>query len=37
MAEEEQIELELDGVEEAEIEVDPPSQEDGATSMEVSE
>jgi hypothetical protein len=37
MAEEEQIELELDGVEEAEIEVDPPSQEDGAPSMEVSE
>ena len=37
MAEEEQIELELEGVEETEIEVDPPSQEDSAPSVEVSE
>ncbi len=37
MAEEKQIELELDGVEETEIEVDPPSQEDSAPSIEVSE
>ena len=37
MAEEQQIELELDGVEETEIEVDPTSQEDSAPSIEVSE
>jgi len=37
MAEEEQIELELEGVEEAEIEVDPPAQEENAPSVEVSE
>ena len=37
MAEEQQIELELDGVEETEIEVAPPSQEDSAPSIEVSE
>ena len=37
MAEEEQIELELDGVEETEIEVDAPAQEESAPSVEVSE
>jgi hypothetical protein len=37
MAEEKQIELELDGVEETEVEVDSPSQEDSSSSIEVSE
>ena len=37
MAEEQQIELELDGAEETEIEVDPSVQEENETSVEVSE
>ena len=37
MAEEQQIELELDGAEETEIEVDPPVQEENEPSVEVSE
>ena len=37
MAEEKQIELELEGVEAAEIEVDPPAKEEEAPAMEVSE
>jgi len=37
MAEEQQIELDLDGAEETEIEVDAPAQEESAPSIEVSE